>query len=215
MATGVMTVQNCGIPGVRRASTFVESDVMQSVQSLSYASLEGRLVEVVVGGGTPALSLISVLVRQAQGLHEPVVWLEAGSSIFYPADFGENGVDLGAMPVIWTGTRERSVRVAEHLLRADAFGMIVIDLEESGFLKPGRLGTLNRLAALHRVAVLFLNHRSPEDPGLGSLISLRLAADLEHPEPNRFICRITALKDRRAPDGWVEEVEFRGTDGLY
>jgi hypothetical protein len=211
MATDVMT-----IPGVMRATSLVESEVETEKQSLSIPSLRGRLVEIVVGGATPALSILSILIREAQQLLDPVVWLEAGTSIFYPPDFHENGVVLDAMPVIQTGTRDRAVRTAEHLIRADAFGMIVIDLEESGSLKPGRLGTLNRLAALHRVAVVFLNHcGAADEQSLGSLISLRIAVELEHPESNRFHAKIRALKDRRNPDGWVEEVVFRGTDGLY
>ena len=209
--SGVMT-----IPGVMRATRLVDAESTTGTQSFSFSTLRGRLTEIVVGGATPALSILSILIRQAQQLFEPVVWLEAGTSIFYPPDLHENGVVLGAMPVVWTGSRDSAVRTAEHLIRADAFGMIVIDLEESGSLKPGRLGTVNRLAALHRVAVVFLNHcGATDEQSLGSLISLRLAAELEHPEANRFIARIVALKDRRNPDGWEEEVVFRGTDGLY
>ena len=182
---------------------------------LSFFALRGRLIEVVVGPGTPALSLISLLLRRAERASEPIAWVSAGSSIFYPPDFSENGVSLSELPVVWTNGREQAFRASEHLLRSGAFGLIIVDLQQPGEMKPGRLGTLNRLAALQRVVVVFLNSRSAPHHELGSLISLRLMVDLHHAGPNRFVCRVAAVKDKQAPAGWVQEVVFRGTDGLY
>ena len=108
----------------------------------------------------------------------------------------------------------KALRAAEHALRSGAFGLVVVDFERPGEVKPGRLGTLNRLVALQHALVVFLNAAGKENE-LGSLIAVRLAARLQRSGPNNFVCTVRATKDKRAPEGWGEEVVFHGTDGLY
>ena len=204
------------IHGVMRATRLLDPGEQPRFNPFSFSALRGRLVEIVVNSGTPAFSLIAILLKSAQRLSEPVVWISAGGSIFYPPDFSENGISIEHLPVVWTNGREPALRATEHLLRSGAFGLLVVDLEKPGEIKPGRLGTLNRLASLQQIVVVFLNTYSDgQREGLGSLISLRLSVELAHSGPNQFVCRVCAVKDKHAPAGWVQEVMFRGTDGLY
>lgn len=211
-----MVIPAVTFPGVIRASLLADP-VPEGLpgERFSFESVSGRLVEIVVDRSTPVLSVLSLLIRQAQQRGFSVAWVSTGPSIFYPPDFYQNGVSIASLPVVRVGTRKSALRVAEHLLRSEAFGMVVVDLE-LGVSKHLVLGRLNKLAGLHQSAVIFLNHLGPHSfTTLGSLISLRISVGLEHPGPNLFICSIRALKDRRAMAGWREEVVFRGTDGLY
>ena len=203
------------IHGVTRAIRLIAPDEHSDRNPFSFSALRGRLTEIAVESGTPAFSLLSILLKSAQRLEEPAVWVAAGATIFYPPDFSMNGVTIERLPVVWTSSRESALRATEHLLRSGAFGLIVVDLETPGELLPGRLGTLNRLASLQQIVVVFLNTRSNGQEGLGSLISLRLSVKLQHKGPNHFVCRVIATKDKQTPAGWVQEVPFRGTDGLY
>jgi hypothetical protein len=210
-----MVSERISLPGVIRASRLVSRGESPSASGFSLDALRGRLVEVVVEEGTPSLSIVSLLIARSQRCGDAAAWIAAGESRFYPPDFAANGVVLESLPVIDASSREQALRATEHLLRAAVFGLLVVDLEIPGHVSPGRLGTLNRLASLHRCIVVFLNRRNRVDDVLGSLISLRIAVALDHRGPNEFIGTIRALKDRVHPDGWVEEVFFRGTDGLY
>lgn len=203
------------IPGVVRASMLVEKEPDRS-QVFSYPGVRGRLVEIVTTGGAPVLSVVSLLIGEAQREGLPVVWVTTGPSLFYPPDFARNGVSVESLPVIQAGSRDRAFRATEHLLRSGVFGLVVVDLETPGPVRLGKLGTLNRLASLHDVGVIFLNRSEDRnDVPLGSLISLRISVELEHPRAHRFLCRIRAIKDRLAVEGWTREVDFHGADGLY
>ncbi len=209
-----MSAAPAGIQGIVPASRLVTSAETGRSGAFSFDALRGRLIEIPLDVGTPAFSVVSLLLREAQAQSEPAAWVTSGTSIFYPPDFEVNGVNVTHLPVVWSGSRECALRSTEHLLRSGAFGLVVVDLDGRGEVRTSRLGAINRLAEFERALVVFLTVAGKESE-LGSLISARFIVDIVRKKPNRFVCRIRAVKDRRAPDGWVEERIFRGADGLY
>jgi recombination protein RecA len=148
---------------------------------------------------------------------------------FYPPDAAASGIDLEALPVIATPDVAAALRVAIHLARSGAFGLLILDLvspppvDHHGRAGVRRLprtsGAADRqraaqqlptasftklagLAQQHGVAVVFLTDALPEQPSLGSLISLRCDTQRQAAGEGRFLCVATALKDKRRGPGW-------------
>ncbi|MGH7162956.1 MAG: recombinase A, partial [Planctomycetota bacterium] len=121
------------------------------------------------------------------------------------------GVDLDALAVV----RAPEIgRAATHLARSGAFGLLVIDVAGGDVPVPLQSRLLG-LAQKHRVAVVFLTRKAQDAPSLGSLVSLRGHAARRRAAPDRFLCELRVLKDkRRAPDWRYAEV-CRGPDGLH
>jgi len=93
-------------------------------------TVAGRLIELSAAGGGGALSLLTALVVEAQRAGEPVAWVSAGRTTFYPPDLADAGVDLGALPVVVVDELVAAAQVADELLRSGAFGLLVIDVGE-------------------------------------------------------------------------------------
>jgi recombination protein RecA len=149
---------------------------------------------------------------EAQRRRAPAAWISVGRSSFYPPDMAENGVDLSALPVIWTADPTSAGRAADWLLRSSAFGLIIIDMQGGGRLPPGLQGRLVQLARKHRAALICLTGNAA-DP-MGSLVSLRAEASWEKTDPSRFLCEIHVLKDKRRGPGWKHTEVCRGPIGL-
>jgi recombination protein RecA len=64
------------------------------------AELAGRLVELSGDGASATLTLALGLVLDAQREGEPVAWISADASTFYPPDAAMGGVDLNALVVV-------------------------------------------------------------------------------------------------------------------
>jgi hypothetical protein len=140
---------------------------------------EGLSVE--LSGMCPGkLSVAARLVARAMQAGEPVVWITPReAAMFYPPDLEALGIDLDALTIVRMPAGAGGhglVRAAEVVLRAGAFGLVVVDLSQ-GTLPRGSLAWQSRLSGLVRLhgSRLLLITSSPCDaPSIGPLISLRL-----------------------------------------
>jgi recombination protein RecA len=182
----------------------------------SYANLTGRITEFNASRNAPVLSFLSLLIKEAQGRGEAVVWVEAGDSIFFPPDFAANGIDLPALPVVWAPDVRSGVRAAEHLLRSNSFGLLIIDLPPHTIIEQGRLGKLARMADLNGTAVVLI---AQQEDGvsftLGSIVSLRLVGSRVERGGAAYRCVVSAIKDKHEAPGWRHIEVFHAPDGMY
>ena len=143
------------------------------------AALAGRLTELSSREGAAGLTLAFSLVLDAQRAGEPVGWLTADDSAFFPPDAARGGVDLDALVVVRLPAAGQLPRAAEHLARSGAFGLLVLDLGEAVRVPVPMQMRLLGLAREHEAAVLFLTRKGGGDASLGSLVSLRAEAGQE------------------------------------
>ena len=197
------------------------------LRSWRLAALAGRLAELSSREGAAGLTLAFSLVLDAQRAGEPVGWLTADDSAFFPPDAARGGVDLDALVVVRLPAADRLPRAAEHLARSGAFGLLVLDLGETARVPVPMQMRLLGLARQHESAVLFLTRKGRDAASLGSLVSLRAEAEREpvaRPEPvgeggrrtgvSAFTCTVRVLKDKRGGPGWMHVEVCRGPDGL-
>ena len=167
-------------------------------------SLLGRLVELSTWRSGGALTLACGLVLEAQQAGEPVVWVTARESSFFPPDFDAFGVDLDALAVLRLPRANALPRAADALARADAFGLIVLDLTSSALnsrtpnsrsldsrslgsstlsacsaLTPALEARLAAAAQKHQAAIVCLTEKPPSSRSLGPMVSLRVHAHVE------------------------------------
>ena len=180
--------------------------------------LSGRLVELTGGPDTAALSFAAGLVHQAQQAGEPVAWIAASGSLFYPPDFAALGIDLAALPIVRVERGLQAARAADTLIRSRGFGMVVLDI---GTQRSMSLTVQTRLAALargHDVLVLVLTRaaRAGErrEHSLGSLVSLFAETTRQRAARDRFACALSVRKDKRAGQDWQHLEYRRGPEGL-
>ena len=198
-----------------------------ALRSWRLANLAGRLTELSSREGAAGLTLAFSLVLDAQRAGEPVGWLTAGESAFFPPDAARGGVDLDALVVVRLPAAGQLPRAAEHLARSGAFGLLVLDLGETARVPVPMQMRLLGLARQHESAVLFLTRKGRDAASLGSLVSLRAEAQREpvaRPEPageggrrtgvSAFTCTARVLKDKRGGPGWRHVEEWCGPDGL-
>ncbi len=182
-------------------------------------TLTGRLTELSSSSGPATLTLAFSLVLDAQHEAEPVGWVTARGSCFFPPDVADGGVDLESLVVIRLPAARQIPRAAEHLARSGAFGLLVLDLGPSAqILVPMQMRLLG-LAQKHQTAVLCLTRKEREAPSLGSLVSLRAEAsygpvDAKNNGVGAFACTAEILKDKRCGPGWTHREVCRGPDGL-
>ena len=99
------------------------------------AAALGRLVEISGQGDAARLSLAVDVVRQVQAEGETAAWVQPAGGPLYPPDLHDARVDLQSLIVIQvpSGAGAHGVpRAAELLLRSGGFGLVVLDLTESG-----------------------------------------------------------------------------------
>jgi hypothetical protein len=195
---------------VQRARTLVRAAPPREGGLLDPSRTLGRVVEVSEAGAHGALSAVCGLVLQVQQKGEPAAWVEAGPTIFFPPDLAFRGLDLGALTVILAPGTRAALGVADGLLRSGAFGLVVLD-GVTGPVDEAWLGRLARLAEDHRTTVLFLTRKTPEEPSLGSLVSLRGAVA---PGPGGTT-EVRVLKDKCSGPPTRERYSFHGPSGLY
>jgi hypothetical protein len=185
----------------------------------SLDDLNGRVNE--ISGATP-LSLAFTLVTEAQERRELAAWVTTRESTFFPLDAAARGVDLALLPVVFAPDVAGALRSADKLARSGAFRLLVLDLagpraepSRGRALRPVPPALLSRLVGLarqHDTAVLVLTTSAV--PALGSLVSLRCAAERQEAAAGRFLCVARALKDKRYGPGWTwSEVQY-GPVGL-
>jgi recombination protein RecA len=211
----------------------------------SYAELTGRLVQLEGAGDSAALTLAFTIILEAQQCGEPAAWITtlpvaigasnvgaaATSSVFYPPDALETGVDLGALPVVRVPGTPAMLTAADVLLRSGGFGLIVADLGDPRNVEATSLARLAGLARRHHTALIFVTRSdgrrmpAPEDwrtetnirgsrGSLGSLISLHVQAQRRRAGPDQFRCELTVLKDKQRGPVWDYIEWCRGAVGL-
>lgn len=168
-------------------------------------ALAGRLVELSGRQASASITAVCTLILEAQIAGQPVIWISAVPTLFFPPDLAHNGVDLAALPVVraWNpecttaraSTRapaSAAARAAVHLLRSGGFGLVIMDLDEP--LHPTAGGTLARLARAANTAVVVLTATSrPSD----SMVSLRGQTRTHRCAPGVFRCEVHVTRDRR------------------
>jgi len=180
-----------------------------------YDQLAGRLVELSGRGAAAPLTLAFRKVVEAQQRAEPVAWVTDDRVPFYPPDASANGVDLDALPVVFTADAPAAARAAEKLGRSGAFGLVVLDLRGRRVDLPLPLQTrLASLAKAHDMVLLCLTEKGADQPSLGSLVSLRCDARRGRLNQGRFVCQLQAVKDKRQGPGWRFEEQCVGPVGL-
>jgi recombination protein RecA len=173
-------------------------------------------------------------VVEAQRSGEPVAWVSAGRTTFFPPDLADAGVDLGALPVVPVDELMAAAQVADELLRSGAFGLLVLDVGETipwvGSPAPARggrgrhievprlaLSVETRLAGLaqkHHAAVVFLTATPRTAPSVGTLVSLRAEGRLRRVNGGDFHAELQVVKDKERGPGWRHHEVRRGPDGL-
>ncbi len=178
------------------------------------AELVGRFCELTATPSGAALTLAVRLVRDAQARGEPVVWVTTRTSQFHPPDLVSHGVDLAALAVVRVRELSGLARAADLVARSGAFGLVVIDLGSRGDVPIALQSRLLGAAQQHELAILCLTEKTPGSPSLGSLVSLRAEAELEHAGDGEFVCRLCVVKDKRRAPGWSASEVCRGPAGL-
>jgi len=180
----------------------------------SLAGLSGRLVELSGAEDSAALTIAFGLVRQAQLLGEPAVWIGLEPESFFPPDVAEGGVDIEALAVVRLPTLRAVARAADQLARSGAFGLLVLDVGP-GSLPTAAQSRLLGLAGKHGSTILFLTDKPERSPSLGSLVSLRGQARRNQSDKDEFLCELKILKDKRRAPGWTHVEVCGGPAGLH
>ena len=203
--------------GARAASTVAAGGLV------GLPRMAGRLVELT---GSAALWSSFGLVLAAQRAGEPAAWVCGDPRrAFYPPDAAEGGVDLDALVVVRASPTVQALRAADILMRSGAFGLVVLDLahDASGRAVTMPLSAQTRLSGLarrHDCALLCLTGGQGEgtssgnNPGLGPMVSLRLAARAERGADGAWACSVEVLKDKQRGPGDRHREVCRGPLGL-
>ena len=179
------------------------------------AALTGRLVEISGAEDSAALTFAFGLVREAQLAGEPAAWVTLLSQVFYPPDAAAGGIDLDALAVVRVKKTRDLARVADHLGRSGAFGLIVLDLGGDRPLPMAAQSRLLGLAQRHDFALVFLTQKAEQSASLGSLVSLRAQTTRRKTGSDEFTCELRAIKDKRRAPGWSHKEICRGPAGLH
>lgn len=183
-------------------------------------AVAGRLVEVRAplrgraGAGSAALSMAASLAWKAQLRGEPVAWILARPSSFFPPDLHAGGIDLEALVVVRAPDAAAAARAADKLLRSGAFGLVLLDVGRASRIPPALLGRLLALAQAHHAGVVFLTEGDEHSPSLAPLVSLRVMASRRRVGTGRFACSVEASKDKRNSPGWSVDELLQGPAGL-
>ena len=154
------------------------------------------------------------LLKEAQLRGEPVAWVSARSSLFFPPDMAQNGIDPASITVVSVSSGVEAMRSADLLARSAAFGLIAVDLGRDAAATDGEMARLVHLARRHSVALLFLTIKRRTAASLSSLVSLHLtvrsgqvtAAPAGSPavdEAPEIAVEITIAKDKRRNPGLI------------
>lgn len=185
------------VPDVRGVVVAGQLRRAMPVKGWGLDALAGRLVEVSGSGSTASLTTVVRVMLEAQRRGEPVAWVTAQSSIFFPPDLVASGIDLGALPVVRVTKAYEVARAAETLLRSGGFALVVLDL---GRQQSMTLAVQTRLAGLARrynAALLALTRKPPSRPSLGSLIAVRVDCTRQRRGCRQFDCELRILRDKR------------------
>lgn len=217
-AKPVTTPSFVSIP-VFRASTMATA---RGGGSWRFGNLVGVLAEISEEVPCGALSFTAEIIAEAQQGNEPVAWVSAAESIFFPPDLAGRGVDLAAIAVVRAGGETEALTAAEWLAGSGAMGLVVADLEDTVTTSDASLGRLQKLAERNQCAVIFLTRKRRLDVSLGSRISMhgfvtvpRTARLNAAEDDGRLFMDICTLKDKRSKPGSRLRRTYNGPPGMY
>ena len=175
------------------------------------AAFRGRVIEISAPPTIGCLTVALHLLLEAQLAGENTAWIAGRPGGFFAPDAATCGIDLAALPVVMAPDPLAAGRAASHLLRAGAFGAIVLDLGGGPVTLPQPL--LSRLVGLAQkagTALIVLTDKASGDESLGSIIGLhifvrRLAAGVAPDGQPLFQLSLEAAKDKRRGPGWFEQ----------
>lgn len=193
---------------VQRARTLLKPSRVGGLWDLT--RIEGRVVEVSEAGCFGALSALCPLLTQVQARGESIAWVETGSSVFFPPDLAFRGLDVRAINVVAVPEARGGLRAIDVLLRSGAFGLIVADWT-GGAVDEAILGRLARVAENAVTAVVFLTRKRPEDPSVGTQVSLRAVVSITSEGETQW----QVVKDKLSGPPSKQGVTFHGPFGLY
>jgi recombination protein RecA len=208
----------------------IDVPVQAPAPAWSLADLAGRLVELSASTETAHLTAALGLVLEAQLGDDRAAWVALDGSSFFPPDAADTGIDLDALPIVRVSDVRAAGRAADHLLRSNAFGLVVLDLAggegspdrdwrgRSGLQGAGLpvpiLSRLLGLAREHGAVVLLLTRKAEDAASMHSLISLRADARWRRTDAGLYEVGVRVLKDKRSGPGWTHTEICRGPDGL-
>jgi recombination protein RecA len=202
-------------PQVRRGADWQRRARPANAPRWTLDETSGRVCELSGQGATARLSAALKTVREAQARGEPVAWITARTSTFFPPDAATCGIDLAALPVVFVGGAQEALRSAERLARSGGFGLLVVDLSDLGERVPAALQSrLAGLAQGHELAVICLTEKPADAASIGPLVNLRAQAVRRDHGQGGFGCRVEAVKDKRRAKTWSDEDVRRGPVGL-
>jgi recombination protein RecA len=178
------------------------------------SELSGRLTELCGAGAAAALTLATRLVLAAQEAGEPVAWLTTTAACAYPPDLAAHGIDLAALPVVRVPDTAAIGRAADQLARSGAFGLLIMDLGDTGRLPAAQVTRLLGLAQRHGTALVCLTGQPGGAPSVSPLVSLRAEVSWSRQGPGRFHVELQALKDKRRSPGWKHVEVCHGPVGV-
>ena len=181
-------------------------------------TLAGRLIELESDAAGGALTATSILIRKVQEKQQDAVWISATKTLFFPPDFASNGLDLDRLPIVRTTSATSAAHAADHLLRSEAFRLLVLDLADHTDISLAQQGRIVQLAGKKNAIVLFLTDRNTrrraEGGSFGSLVSLHGVASHTQKESDRFRLSVRVTKDKRNGPGWMWQEVCHGPVGL-
>jgi hypothetical protein len=176
------------------------------------AAFRGRVIEISAPPAVGCLTVALHLLLEAQMAGENTAWIAGAPGSFFAPDAAACGIDLAALPVVLAPDPLAAGRAASHLLRAGAFGAVVLDLTgpTAVTLPQPLLSRLVGLAQKAGTALVALTDKAPGDESLGSIIGLhifvrRVAAGVASDGQPLFQLSLEAAKDKRRGPGWLEQ----------
>jgi recombination protein RecA len=185
-----------------------------SSQIWQFATFAGRFAELSGDESAASLTLVFRLMLDAQKQGEPVAWITPRQSIFFPPDAADAGIDLASMAVIRAPDTLGTARIAEHLLRSGAFGLIVMDLGTKTYMPLHAQSRLAGQARRHATALICLTEKQRHQPSLGSLVSLRIHTAKQRQDQGQALCEARFVKDKLQGPGRIYREVFYEPDGL-
>ncbi len=181
--------------------------------SWRFENLVGILAEVSEETACGAVSFVAEIILEAQRENEPIGWVAGTISTWYPPDLSDRGVDLAAVAVIRVGGEDESLTATEWLVRSGALGLVIVDADGEWKVSDASLGRILKLAERSQCAVVFLTRKRPDEPSLGSRISLRGCITLTGSVP--FHIDIHTVKDKRSNSSSRQSRQYHGPSGMH
>lgn len=181
---------------------------------LDFKTVAGRLCEFSGHHNFAQMSIAFRLIFEAQTQGEQVAWITLTRSTFFPPDAQAHKIDLDSLVVIRVPDSSAIARCADKLARSGAFGLIVLDLEQTPQLSSPIVSRLNQLCQKNQTAVLCLTQKETDQASISPLVSLRVSAQRVQHAPFSYTCTAHILKDKKSGPGHEFRTNHRSLPGL-